>query len=1030
MRLYFPLSGDDVFISYSRKDGALYAAGLADKLTEKNLSCFIDKLGTEPNHDLPPSLKKKIKNCTIFVLIGTEKAAQSEFVGKEIAEFRGSGRTILPINFGNNLGDAAWYEQIPGLAIETEKDSEALETGNPSQNVVNFIEKSFNYTRRNQYMFRMFWGALSLFLILIGLGIGSYLFAINKANSALQEADKQSKRAEDLTRKADQAEQRATEQEKIAKDKEAEARKQTEIAKVEKNKADKAGKLADEKNKLALEKTKIADEQTKLADEETKRAESANEEAKKQTEQAKKQLGIAQALELANESTRKLEEGPISIREALSIAVKSVKKADENKTQLVESETALRKAIALIPSVSFDKKEILGRNKTITISPDGKYIVALRDNDQLQIYNTEAFKLDKENKPLKIENIDKEVKYIATNNNAEKIVAASLSKIQIYDKETGKKIIIESKELSTDETDNVNGIAISPDGKYLAVIVGGGNGSVDSGEGSEGAISKALFWDIQNNQRLAVIIDNLDIELKSANFSAEGNILAIGGGSFGGTTNIGYSVLWNLNAIISQVEWKKESEETNQNSKVEQNSVCNPDVWKAAFDKHRVVLPQDDFVEFIVPGKNIDQFAVATRLDKFGISTEGVNSKIAITVWRKPADGVFKPEIYLTRPQLVSNILFINDFKNLAIIRANIYSEQEDINVFDESSWKRFYEEWESTGYDAVSEIRTEYGIDSVLFNENNNLLRLALGNNVTTADVLNNKEISAVQDDETNSQEKVLRVLGQGKYILVEKNKEFFIKNTQTEKVARLQYKLKKEDLLDEILISDNGQILAFKGYHEAKIVNVESGKEITPEFVKAENIVKLSLSANGRYVAFSSPIEDSGDTTTNFKEILIVVEINSNKIISQTTTKVSKFNSFNFSKDEKYLATADDSGETQILSLEKENTLAMRLTHLLPVQNVVFSHNGKSIATTSYAITGDVPSGNGSEVSIFDVKTGKLTTKIHSERFITSISFSYDGNYLAAASKSYSDFKPYSIMIWSLNLNDLILIAQSRLD
>ncbi len=158
MRLFFPLSGDDVFISYSRKDGALYAAGLADKLTEKNLSCFIDKLGTEPNHDLPPSLKKKIKNCTVFVLIGTEKAAQSEFVGKEIAEFKGSGRTILPIDFGNNLGDAAWYEQIPGLAIETEKDTEALETGNPSQNVVNFVEKSFNYTRRNQYMFRMFWG--------------------------------------------------------------------------------------------------------------------------------------------------------------------------------------------------------------------------------------------------------------------------------------------------------------------------------------------------------------------------------------------------------------------------------------------------------------------------------------------------------------------------------------------------------------------------------------------------------------------------------------------------------------------------------------------------------------------------------------------------------------------------------------------------------------------------------------------------------------------------------------------------------
>ena len=108
MRLFFPLSGDDVFISYSRRNGALYAAGLADELTGKILSCFIDKLGTEPNHDLPPSLKKKIRNCTVFVLVGTEKAAQSPFVKKEIAEFKQTGRAILPIDFGGNVDKAIW----------------------------------------------------------------------------------------------------------------------------------------------------------------------------------------------------------------------------------------------------------------------------------------------------------------------------------------------------------------------------------------------------------------------------------------------------------------------------------------------------------------------------------------------------------------------------------------------------------------------------------------------------------------------------------------------------------------------------------------------------------------------------------------------------------------------------------------------------------------------------------------------------------------------------------------------------------
>jgi hypothetical protein len=71
------VSRDDIFISYSRADGGAYAAGLADKLTEKKFSCFIDKLGTDPDHDLPDSLKKKITNCMMLVLVGTECARRA-----------------------------------------------------------------------------------------------------------------------------------------------------------------------------------------------------------------------------------------------------------------------------------------------------------------------------------------------------------------------------------------------------------------------------------------------------------------------------------------------------------------------------------------------------------------------------------------------------------------------------------------------------------------------------------------------------------------------------------------------------------------------------------------------------------------------------------------------------------------------------------------------------------------------------------------------------------------------------------------
>ena len=44
---------DDIFISYSRRDASLYAAGLADELTKRSFSCFIDQLGTDPDKNLP-----------------------------------------------------------------------------------------------------------------------------------------------------------------------------------------------------------------------------------------------------------------------------------------------------------------------------------------------------------------------------------------------------------------------------------------------------------------------------------------------------------------------------------------------------------------------------------------------------------------------------------------------------------------------------------------------------------------------------------------------------------------------------------------------------------------------------------------------------------------------------------------------------------------------------------------------------------------------------------------------------------------
>lgn len=268
MRLFSRLFGDDIFISYSRRDGSLYAAGLADELTEKNLSCFIDKLGVPPDHDLPADLIRKIKNSSIFVIVGTEKAARSSFVQKEIRAFKETGRTILPIDFSGNIASAVWYEDIPGLAVETEKDTAAMEKGDPSDNVIRFIEKSFNYTRRNQHMARMLWGGISAFVILIALGAGSFLFAHNQAEIQRKAA---AKARDEAASAKDEAAQSKNEAEAAKKETEA-AKRETDSARLE---TEKARTRANAENLRANKAADLATEKTLLAEREARRAKAA-----------------------------------------------------------------------------------------------------------------------------------------------------------------------------------------------------------------------------------------------------------------------------------------------------------------------------------------------------------------------------------------------------------------------------------------------------------------------------------------------------------------------------------------------------------------------------------------------------------------------------------------------------------------------------------------------------------------------------------------------------------------------------------
>lgn len=181
------LFGEDIFISYSRAEGSTYAAGLADELTRLKFSCFIDQLGTEPDRELPATLKTKIRRSTLLVLVGTPRALASPSVRQEVEEFKKTRRPIVPISFGDIPEDSTPNGVIPGLAVEPENE-EALTTGTPSPQVVSRIVKSFNYTRRNERLRRMVWATVASVILLLGGAIWAGAVIIRKANDDAQRA--------------------------------------------------------------------------------------------------------------------------------------------------------------------------------------------------------------------------------------------------------------------------------------------------------------------------------------------------------------------------------------------------------------------------------------------------------------------------------------------------------------------------------------------------------------------------------------------------------------------------------------------------------------------------------------------------------------------------------------------------------------------------------------------------------------------------------------------------------------------------
>ncbi len=85
-----------VFISYSRKDGAAFAASLGKKLLRQSLSVWRDIVALEGGRDWSSQIEDAIRSKALqhFVLVVTQGALESPVVRREIRLARQEGKTV------------------------------------------------------------------------------------------------------------------------------------------------------------------------------------------------------------------------------------------------------------------------------------------------------------------------------------------------------------------------------------------------------------------------------------------------------------------------------------------------------------------------------------------------------------------------------------------------------------------------------------------------------------------------------------------------------------------------------------------------------------------------------------------------------------------------------------------------------------------------------------------------------------------------------------------------------------------------
>lgn len=1041
--------GRDIFISYSRADAGNYAPSLVLALQSKKpkLSVYLDKWVAPPSGDLPNSLKRHLRWSSILVLICTENSVKSEFVKKEINSFSRLGRKVIPVDVNKSFlefkKDKDIWKQIGGASTEDE-NNDAVNSGVPSDNVVERILKSIDFTEQDRRLQRAVWGTLAFITVIIASAALISLFTIRQANATAAEAIGKEQAALSNAAAAEEKAGKAETREKEAN------KKVTQLV----FKAIAAENKASEEERKAAEasaRAQKADQLRETAEKATAKAEQLRDAAQKD---AYKNREIAASNRLVNQSQLAFRQQPDNPAQSLVPALESVQRAVSVGHYSVEADMALRESLALMPRFHGSRKfeNFAGKIVASAISPDAKHIATLRSDENsntkfLQICPSEVADLLREIKCINRQVVTSKITFglekpiIALSNDTRYAAVAEWDDIKLYDltKDVTPKSIVNSQNFHPSGV-SPKIIALTPNAKYLIFVA-------DDGEN----LDVAYLWDIEEQKLKSKELNPATSESNTFSitdvvFSPDGESLVFGGKILNGGSNIGLKraidfegppVIWNIDFS---------------------------ELLKLGFERRAIDLPR------------LEQIRAATTLVEQidAVAYHPVSRRVATarenvaTVW-EPVGKTYKPIARMRLENLIERLAFDSTGNKLSIVRNPSKKTSNERNA---PTTNLTVEIWDAKGLRESAQCPHVSNIKKISFGFGGNIFLLmnAQGGNWTFIKRVDNCEdigheffgsqyqganyASADFAFVADTRENPLRIWKVPNKIPIDFPKSDLnfrsISLTPDGKTLALAANALEEDLnfesyvviyeldnkgykekrtlsgkdeVSEISLSPDGKHLVMLSGSTVKIIFIRDGKDETPKSIRElKNITAFKLSPQGQYLVTRSSGSARKTTSENKWEggndtqILEVRKLSDGALVKsceqsrEIVEQSGEINGVEFSVDDQFLVMGCAGEIAQFVSLSRFGITT--LSNDFPIASVAFSPDGRYFGVGTRK----------GVLRVYETTIATEVARLQHEAAVTNIAFNQDSRYVATTSNN-------ELKVWLLRPEDLIKEAVERL-